>query len=144
MARPMFFGLGVAACLWTLGVREVRADVSADQVRLRLDGQAKLGKEPAPDGVTPGVACTTSWGYDPTLLGYLEYDPGKKVFTRFDVVAWGDQFGRVALTFGAARPGFQPLGISFELVLGNRPADRVPPGSASTARPYFDPKAQAR
>lgn len=118
--------------------------LSEDKVRLRLDGQAKLGKEPAPDVMTRGVACTTSWGYDPTLLGFLEYDPGKKVFTRFDVVAWGDQFGRVGLTFGAARPGCQPLGISFELVQGNRPADRVPPGSSSNARPYFDPKALTR
>ena len=47
---------------------------------------------------------------------------------------------RQTLTIGAARPGCQPLGITFELVTGDRPADRVPPGSASTTRPYFEPK----
>ncbi len=114
--------------------------VSADTVRLRLDGHAKLGKEPPPDVVAGKIASMSQWGYEPTLLGFLEYDPKKQVFTRFDVVALGDQFGRVGLTIGAARPGCQPLGITFELVTGDRPADRVPPGSASTSRPYFDPK----
>lgn len=113
--------------------------VSEGSVRLRLDGRAKLGQEPAPEVVAGGVASMNSWGYEPRLLGFLEYDPRKQVFTRFDGVAWGDHFGRVGLSFGASRPGCQPLGISFELVQGNRPADRVPPGSASPVRPYFDP-----
>ncbi len=114
--------------------------VSANRVRLRLDGHAKLGQPPTPDVLAGKIASMSQWGYDPKLLGFLEYDPQKQVFTRFDVVALGDQFGRVGLTIGAARPGCQPLGITFELVTGDRPADRVPPGSASTARPYFDPK----
>src|SRR4029453_5681138 len=114
--------------------------VSAESIRLRLDGHAKLGKEPTPDVVTGKIASMSDWGYEPKLLGFLEYDPRKQVFTRFDVVALGDQFGRVGLSIGAARPGCQPLGVSFELVAGERPADRVPPGSASTTRPYFDPK----
>jgi len=113
---------------------------AADRVCLRLDGYAKLGKEPTPELLTGKIASMTRWGYEPKLLGFLEYDPKKQIFTRFDVVALGDQFGRVGLTIGAARPGCQPLGVSFELVKGDRPADRVPPGSASTARPYFDPK----
>jgi len=114
--------------------------VSASAVRLRLDGHAKLGEPPPPDMVAGKVASMTKWGYEPTLLGFLEYDPRKQVFTRFDAVALGDQFGRVGLVIGAARPGCQPLGITFELVKGDRPADRVPPGSASPARPYFGPK----
>ena len=114
--------------------------VSADRVRLRLDGHAKLGNEAPPDVVAGKLASMSQWGYEPTLLGYLEYDPKKQVFTRFEVVALGDQFGRVGLTIGAARPGCQPLGVTFQLVTGDKPADRVPPGSASTARPYFDPK----
>ena len=53
---------------------------------------------------------------DEQTLHYLEYDPQKRVFTRFDLVALGEQFGRVGLIIGSARPGCQPLGISFELV----------------------------
>ncbi len=112
--------------------------VSAEKIRLRLNGHAKLGKQPAPAVLAGKIASMNQWGYEPTLLGFMEYDPRKQVFTRFDVVALGDQFGKVGLDIGAARPGCQPLGITFELVTGNRPADRVPPGSASTARPYFD------
>ncbi len=114
--------------------------VSASKVRLRLDGRADLGKQP-PQAVLAGkTASMTLWGYEPKLLGYLEYDPQKQVFTRFDVVALGDQFGRVGLVAGAARPGCQPLGITFELVSGDRPADRVAPGNSSTAKEYFEPK----
>lgn len=113
--------------------------VSRDRVRLRLDGHAKLGKQPTADVVAGKIASMSHWGYEPKLLGFLEYDRQKQVFTRFDVVALGDQFGRVGLSIGAARPGCQPLGVTFELVKGDRPADCVPPGSASIARPYFDP-----
>ena len=114
--------------------------VSADQVRLRLDGYANLGQQPPPAVLAGKIASLKQWGYEPKLLGFLEYDLQKQVFTRFELVALGDQFGKVGLTNGAARPGCQPLGITFELVKGDRPADRVPPGSASTTRPYFDPK----
>jgi hypothetical protein len=114
--------------------------VAEGKVRLRLDGHAKLGKQASPTVLAGKIASMDQWGYEPKMLGFLEYDPQKQAFTRFDMVALGDQFGRVGLTIGAARPGCQPLGITFELVKGDRPADRVPPGSASAARPYFDPK----
>jgi hypothetical protein len=127
--------------------REVRSaeltltiqEVSKAQVRLRLEGQAKLGKEPPAEAVAGRTACVKDWGYEPRLLGFLEYDPQKRVFTRFDVLALGDHFGRLGICDSGARPGLQPLGISFELVKGDRPADQVPPGRAPTARHYFDP-----
>jgi hypothetical protein len=84
------------------------------------------------------IACINQWGYEPRLLGFLEYDPQKKVFTRFDVVALGDHFGRLGICDSAARLGLQPLGITFELIKNPRPADRVPPGRTPTARTYFD------
>ncbi len=112
--------------------------VSAARVRMRLEGRAKLGKEPPGGALTGRIACVTEWGYEPGVLGFLEYDPGKRVFTRFDVVALGDHFGRLGICDSGARPGLQPLGVSFELVQGDRPADRVPPGRAATARQYFD------
>jgi hypothetical protein len=108
-------------------------------VRLRLDGFARLGQE-APAAVADGkIACIDQWGYEPLVLGFLEYDPQKKVFTRFDIVALGDHFGRLGICDSAARRGLQPLGITFELVKSPSPADRLPPGRTPTARTYFDP-----
>jgi hypothetical protein len=129
-----------------LDAREVRAAelkltvdaVKPAAVRLRLDGFARLGKKPPAAVVAGKVACVDQWGYEPQVLGFLEYDPQGKVFTRFDIVVLGDQFGRLGICDSAARIGLQPLGISFELVQGTRPADRVPPGRTPSARTYFD------
>jgi hypothetical protein len=131
----------------SLGPKEVRAaelkltveEVTPKKVRLRLDGFARLGKVP-PDAVANGKrACIDQWGYEPRLLGFLEYDPRAKVFTRFDIVALGDHFGRLGICDSAARIGLQPLGITFELAKGDRPADRVPPGRTPASRDYFKP-----
>ena len=128
-----------------LGPKAVRAGeltltvdaVTATSVRLRLDGFAKLGKAP-PAAVAEGkCACIDQWGYEPRLLGFIEYNPQKKAITRFDVVALGDHFGRLGIADSAARIGLQPLGITFELVTGEIPADRIPPGRTPTARNYF-------
>ncbi len=128
-----------------LGPKEVRAGeltltvaaASASSVRLRLDGFARLGKE-APAAVAEGkCACIDRWGYEPRLLGFVEYEPRKKVITRFDVVALGDHFGRLGIADSASRIGLQPLGITFELVKGDAPADRIPPGRTPTAKNYF-------
>jgi hypothetical protein len=129
-----------------LGRKEVRAaemtltvmQISANMVRLRLDGFARLGADfPAADMMSHR-ACLDKWGYEPRLLGHLEYDPQKKVFTRFDIVALGDHFGRLGICDSAARPGRQPLGIAFELVATEAPAERIPPGRTIPARTYFD------
>lgn len=111
------------------------------QVRLRLDGFARLGQDP-PAAVAQGkIASLTLWGYAPRVLGFLEYDPRRRAFTRFDVVALGDHFGRFGnSTVSASRLGLQPLGISFELVQGDRPADLVPPGRIQTSEEYFELK----
>ena len=48
--------------------------VSPASVRLRLDGFARLGQEP-PVGVAEGkCACIDQWGYEPRVLGFVEYD----------------------------------------------------------------------
>jgi hypothetical protein len=111
--------------------------VTASLVRLRLDGFAKLGNEPPAEVAAGKCACIDQWGYEPRVLGFIEYDTRKKVITRFDAVALGDQFGRLGIADSATRKGLQPLGISFELVTGNAPADRIPPGRAPTAKSYF-------
>ncbi len=128
-----------------LGPKEVRAaeltltvtEASPAVVRLRLDGFARLGKEAPPDVKAGRRACVDQWGYEPHLLGSLDYDRRKQAFTRFDIVALGDHFGRLGICDSAARPGCQPLGIAFELVTRDAPADRIPPGRTIPARTYF-------
>jgi hypothetical protein len=111
--------------------------VSASSVRLRLEGFARLGNE-APKDVAEGKhACVDQWGYEPRVLGFIEYDRRSQAITRFDVVALGDHFGRLGICDSATRVGLQPLGISFELVTGDAPADRIPPGRTPTAKNYF-------
>jgi hypothetical protein len=128
-----------------LGPKQVRAAeltltveaVTADTVRLRLNGSAKLGNEPPAPVAQGKIACIDQWGYEPQVLGYIEYDRKKQAVTRFDVVALGDHFGRLGIADSGTRLGLQPLGITFELVSGERAADRVPPGRSPTARSYF-------
>ena len=128
-----------------LDARSVRAseltftvlEVTAASVRLRLDGFARLGEEPPPEVAAGRRASIDRWGYEPRLLGYLEFDPAKRVITRLDIVALGDHFGRLGISDSAARVGVQPLGITFELVSNPSPAERIPPGRARTAKEYF-------
>jgi len=113
--------------------------VTPRKVRLRLNGFGKLGKVP-PAAIAEGkIASLDHWGYEPRVLGFLEYDPQKLVFTRFDIVALGEHFGRLGNGRRApSRIGLQPLGISFELIKGDQPADRIAPGRPSDSRSYFD------
>lgn len=101
-------------------------DVAANKVRLRLEGFAMLG----PDFETADNAVKKkqrSWGFEPRLLGYLEYHPAKKIISRFDIVALGDTYGMLqeGLRF-FYRPGRHPLGVAFELVSAEAPANCVP------------------
>lgn len=55
----------------------------------------------------------------------------KKAFTRFDGLALGDAHGKQGgSNVMFYRPGRHPLGVSFELVSGNAPANRIPPRAA--------------
>jgi hypothetical protein len=113
--------------------------VAAGSVRLRLDGVARFGQAPPEDVAQGAFACLDRWGYDARVLGYVEYDSAARVLTRFDVVALGDFFGRLGLGPGAAsRVGLQPMGFAFELIKGERPADRLPPGRVRTSADYFE------
>jgi hypothetical protein len=93
------------------------------EVRLRLEGFAILEKDRGSGYQQGGLI-----SYRPALLGYLAFDPAKKVFTRFDVVALGNLRGHpVGENLMGARDGENPLGIAFELVTHPTPADLVPP-----------------
>jgi hypothetical protein len=79
-------------------------------------------------------------GYDTQLTGVLEYDPGRKSFTRFDLVSVGDWWGGDREGNRFARPGKVPLGIAFELARGDRVSDFVPPKGGpfkDLAKKYF-------
>jgi hypothetical protein len=88
-------------------------------LRLRLSGSALLA--------THEDAAKADHGYEAKLHGVLEYDPGKKAFTRFDVVATGDCWGGDWEGGRFKRPGRAPLGVAFRLTAGDKAVDRVPP-----------------
>ncbi len=97
-------------------VREARMTLRVDRatptIRLSLEGAVRIGD------------ADSKAGYEATLSGALEYDPSRKSFTRFDVVALGDHWGPPGEW---ARPGRAPLGIAFELSRGDHPMDQAYP-----------------
>ena len=110
----------------TLTVEEMTDDL----LRLRLDGSAKLKMhEGKPEALT----------YDPTLLGYLEFDRRKGAFRRFDLLALGDACGKVQHGGGGQRRGPYPLGIAFQLVPNPTTAECAPPHAARrNVRKYLE------
>lgn len=92
----------------TLTVEEV-----SPLLRMRLSGAALMERG--------------EHGYEATLSGVLEYDPAKKTFTRFDIVAVGDCWGGDWEGGRFKRPGRAPLGVAFRLVDKKHAADLVPP-----------------
>jgi hypothetical protein len=126
---------------WAKGVKDIRSSelsltveqVSVVKLRLRMDGFALLGEpyDPAIKPLTKIVGRSFGLGYEPRILGYLDYDRRSAEFTRVDLVALGDMYG--VQHEGAShyfRPGRQPLGVALELVQGDTPADRYPPRCA--------------
>ncbi len=71
-------------------------------------------------------------GFETPIHGRIEYDRVKKAFTRFDMVAPGEVWGRWGDANGKSmyveRPGRKPFGFAFELATGESPTDRIPPG----------------
>jgi len=111
--------------------------VTRSTIRLQLDGRVRLGAD-APAEVAEGKCASISqWGYEPRVLGFIDFNQQQRAITRFDVVALGDHFGRLGIADSATRLGLQPLGISFELVPADVPANRIPPGRTPTAKEYF-------
>jgi hypothetical protein len=111
----------------------VVVDVSADTIKLRLEGTAKLDNSRR----------TLPVSFEPALLGYLTFDRGKKAFTRFDVLALGDVRGSPAgENRMGERTGAQPLGIVFELAGESGPLP-APRGARDNAERYLSPKLKA-
>jgi hypothetical protein len=124
-----FVGSKADAGRLTLTVQEV----TPAKLAYRLEGAATLQQ--------PGREGTAS--YEPALLGFLEYDRGKNVFTRFDLLALGTAVNLPTDANGVVTPrkGAYPLGIAFELVTDPTPADRLHPrGARDNPAAYLEPK----
>jgi hypothetical protein len=100
--------------------------VSPRLVRLRLDGSARLATHDVGSGARGKSGKIDTF----TLLGFLNYDVPKNVFTRFDVIAFSET-GH----FDEIHNKVLPLAVAFELCGGNAAADRAPP--SSFAKEYF-------
>jgi hypothetical protein len=106
-------------------------DVTGERIRMELSGFVHWGtdfdpaKATSPDG-------PLGQGFETELFGLVEYDRQQQVFTRFDVVAPGNVWGRWGDANGKSmyveRPGKQPFGFALELAAGASPTDRIPPG----------------
>jgi hypothetical protein len=101
------------------GELTLTVEQTAPILRMRLRGAALLA--------THEDLAKAGHGYDAKLAGVLEYDTGKKAFTRFDVVASGDCWGGDQEGGRFKRPGRAPLGVAFHLTGGDKAVDRVPP-----------------
>jgi hypothetical protein len=101
---------------------------TAEAIDLRLDGEALLATDADPD--------KADRGYDVRLRGELRYLPGKQTIDRLEVAAVGDHWGEGRYTRGA-RAGRTELGVAFGPVVGEKPADRVPPQGAREVTRYF-------
>lgn len=95
---------------------------------LRLEGTVLLA--------TDADASKARRGYDAYLLGWIQLDRKKGTVERFDIVAIGEHWGEGSFTRGA-RPGRTPLGVAFDLVRGDSPADHVAPQGARELSDYF-------
>ena len=109
----------------------VVTDVSSQRIRMELEGFVHWGSDyDESKATTPNGPL--SQGYQTPLYGRLEYDRSKEEFSRFDIVAPGDVWGRWGDANGKSmyveRPGRNPFGFAFELATGASPSDRIPPG----------------
>src|SRR5262245_8518643 len=109
-----------------LTVTVVRA--TPDGVELRLEGNALLASDADPDNADRG--------YDVRLRGVMRYVSSRQTIDQFDMAAIGEHWGEGTFTRGA-RPGRTLLGVAFGPVVGDRPADRIPPQGAREVNRYY-------
>ncbi|MEX0704761.1 MAG: hypothetical protein WD069_21870 [Planctomycetales bacterium] len=106
-------------------------EVTPDRIRMGVAGFIHWGstfdaaKATSPNG-------PLGYGYETPIHGTVEYDRKKQEFVRFDMIAPGDVWGRWGdangNSQGVERAGRAPVGFAFELVTGDSPTDRLPPG----------------
>jgi len=129
-------------------VKEARLRLKVESVtpqiiHMKLEGRVHWGSDFESDKATTPNG-PLAQGYATPIDGRLEYDLKKRAFTRFDIVALGETWGRWGDANGRSmyveRPGRSPFGFAFELASGDTPTDRIPPGGNGryvTDRGYF-------
>ena len=110
----------------------VVTDVSPQMIHMRLLGRIHWGSDYDASKARSSPNGPLRLGFETPLYGRLAYDRAKKAFTRFDIVAPGEIWGRWGDANGKSmyveRPGRSPFGFAFELATGDSPTDRIPPG----------------
>lgn len=106
-------------------------DVTPQRLRMVLQGHVHTGSVyDADKATTPNGPL--GFGFETPLHGILEYDRAKQVFTRVDIIAIGEVWGRWGDANGESifveRPGREPFAFAFELVTDDSPSNRIPPG----------------
>lgn len=113
---------------------------SAPIVKLKLEGPFLLKMDGNAED-TKMFWGRTVHGYEGNVLGFLEYDPGKRKMTRFDVLAIGDYWGGDC-EGGRHNVGPLPLAISFEMGTGETLHDRILPCGGVALDRYLSLKPQ--
>lgn len=101
-------------------------EVTPQTVRLKLAGSARLATQDVGSGARPNMLKIDTF----QLLGRLEYDPRAKAIKRFEILALSET-GH----FDEIHHKVLPLGVTFELSRGEKPAERVAPSSFT--KDYF-------
>ena len=104
---------------------------SQARLKVRVEGTALLAEQMHP--VKAGR------GLEVQLLGYLTYDVRNNRVERFDLVAYGECWGKQAICDARDPQGRRLLGVAFELARGDTAADRVPPQAARWLEGYLQP-----
>lgn len=105
--------------------------VSSQRITMTVEGFVHWGsdfdpaKATSPDGSLPQ-------GFETALYGRIVYDRTRQEFSRFDLLAPGEVWGRWGdanrKSMVVERPGRSPFGFVFELASGHSPTDQLPPG----------------
>lgn len=119
-------------------------DVDSDRVQMTLHGGGKLQEEgkwcvqPPPRSVyRRGQMCclVEARGFEPHILGYVEFDRVRERFTRFDVLMVGSRWGGTTFNMRCDDTDAAPLGIAMTLAQDDA-LSRIPPHGSP--RSYFN------
>lgn len=119
-------------------------DVDSQHVHLTLHGGGKLQENgswctqpPQRSVYRRGQMCCLieERGFEPTVLGHIDFDRVQKRFTRFDVLAVGTRWGGTTFNMRCDDTDAAPLGIA--MTIANEDAfGRIPPHG--NPRSYFE------